>query len=39
MQKYAVLALIDKKELTIPFLNIKTPVQEAMKKRANQYCF
>ena len=30
MQKYAVLALIDKKELTIPFLNIKAPVQEAM---------
>ena len=30
VEKYAVLALIDKKELTIPFLNIKTPVQEAM---------
>ena len=30
MQKYAVLALIDKKELTISFLNIKAPVQEAM---------
>nr|WP_293552474.1 MobV family relaxase [Prevotella sp.] len=30
MEKYAVLALIDKKELTIPFLNIKAPVQEAM---------
>ena len=30
MQKYAVLALIDKKELTISFLNIKVPVQEAM---------
>ena len=28
--KYAVLATIDKKELTIPFLNIKVPVQEAM---------
>lgn len=30
VEKYAVLATIDKKELTIPFLNIKTPVQEAM---------
>ena len=30
MEKYAVLATIDKKELTIPFLNIKVPVQEAM---------
>ena len=30
VEKYAVLALIDKKELTIPFLNIKVPVQEAM---------
>ena len=30
VEKYAVLALIDKKELTIPFLNIKAPVQEAM---------
>ena len=30
VKKYAVLATIDKKELTIPFLNIKTPVQEAM---------
>lgn len=30
VEKYAVLALIDKKELTIPFLNIKTPVQEAI---------
>ena len=28
--KYAVLATIDKKELTIPFLNIKAPVQEVM---------
>ena len=28
--KYAVLATIDKKELTIPLLNIKAPVQEAM---------
>ena len=27
---YTVLATIDKKELTIPFLNIKAPVQEAM---------
>ena len=30
MEKYAVLATIDKKELTIPLLNIKAPVQEAM---------
>jgi hypothetical protein len=30
VEKYAVLALIDKKELTIPLLNIKAPVQEAM---------
>ena len=30
VEKYAVFALIDKKELTIPFLNIKAPVQEAM---------
>ena len=30
VEKYAVLATIDKKELTIPFLNIKVPVQEAM---------
>ena len=30
VEKYAVLALIDKKDLTIPFLNIKAPVQEAM---------
>ena len=30
VEKYAVLAQIDKKELTIPFLNIKAPVQEAM---------
>ena len=30
VEKYAVLASIDKKELTIPFLNIKAPVQEAM---------
>ena len=30
VEKYAVLALIDKKELTIPILNIKAPVQEAM---------
>ena len=30
VEKYAVLAPIDKKELTIPFLNIKAPVQEAM---------
>ena len=30
VKKYAVLATIDKKELTIPLLNIKAPVQEAM---------
>lgn len=30
VEKYAVLATIDKKELTIPFLNIKVPIQEAM---------
>lgn len=30
VEKYAVLALIDKKELTIPLLNINAPVQEAM---------
>jgi len=30
VEKYAVLATIDKKELTIPILNIKAPVQEAM---------
>ena len=30
VEKYAVLATIDKKELTIPFLNIKAPVQEVM---------
>lgn len=30
VEKYAVLALIDKKEQTIPLLNIKAPVQEAM---------
>lgn len=30
VEKYAVLAMIDKKELTIPFLNIKAPVLEAM---------
>lgn len=30
VEKYAVLATIDKKELTIPFLNIKVPVQEAI---------
>ena len=31
VEKYAVFATIDKKELTIPLLNIKAPVQEAMK--------
>ena len=30
VEKYAVLATIDKKEFTIPLLNIKAPVQEAM---------
>ena len=30
VETYAVLATIDKKELTIPLLNIKAPVQEAM---------
>ena len=30
VEKYAVLATIDQKELTIPLLNIKAPVQEAM---------
>lgn len=30
VEKYAVLITIDKKELTIPLLNIKAPVQEAM---------
>lgn len=30
VEKYAVLATIDKKELTIPFLNIKVSVHEAM---------
>lgn len=30
VEKYAVLATIDRKELTIPLLNIKAPVQEAM---------
>ena len=30
VEKYAVLATINKQELTFPLLNIKTPVQEAM---------
>lgn len=30
VEKYAVLATIDKQELTLPLLNINTPVQEAM---------
>ena len=30
VEKYAVLATIDKQELTFPLLNIKTPVQEAL---------
>ena len=30
VEKYAVLATIDKQELTFPLLNIKAPVQEAM---------
>lgn len=29
--KYAVLATIDQKELTFPLLNVRTPVQEAMR--------
>ncbi len=31
VEKYAVLATIDHKELTFPLLNVKTPAQEAMK--------
>lgn len=31
VEKYAVLATIDRKELTFPLLNVKTPVQEAMR--------
>ena len=30
VEKYAVLATIDKRELTFPLLNVKSPVQEAM---------
>ena len=30
MEKYAVLATIDKRELTFPLLNVKSPVQETM---------
>ena len=30
VEKYAVLATVDKQDLTFPLLNIKTPVQEAM---------
>ena len=41
VEKYAVLATVDKQELTFPLLNIKTPVQEAMdavkKELANSY--
>ena len=29
-EKYAVLATIDKRELTFPLLNIKSPIQETM---------
>lgn len=36
VEKYAVLATIDKKELTIPLLNIKAPVQEAMNDVKNE---
>lgn len=36
VEKYAVLATIDKKELTIPLLNIKAPVQEAMNAVKNE---
>ena len=35
-EKYVVLATIDKKELTSPLLNIKTPVQNAMKIVENE---
>ena len=35
-EKYVVLATIDKKELTFPLLNIKTPVQNAMKIVKNE---
>ena len=31
VEKYAVLATIDRKELVFPLLNVKTPVQEAMR--------
>ncbi len=31
VEKYGVLATIDNKELTFPLLNVKTPVQEAMR--------
>ncbi len=31
VEKYAVLATIDNKELTFPLLNVKTPVQETMR--------
>lgn len=31
VEKYAVLAIIDNKELTFPLLNVKTPVQETMR--------
>lgn len=31
VEKYAVLATIDQKELTFPLLNVRTPVQEAMR--------
>lgn len=34
--KYAELAIIDQKELTIPLLNVKAPVQEAMKMVAKE---
>ena len=37
VEKYAVLATIDKKELTIPFLNIKVPAQEAIFEGSLEY--
>ena len=39
VEKYAVLATIDKQELTFPLLNIKTPVQEAMDAVKKELAF
>ena len=36
VEKYAVLATIDKKELTFPLLNIKQPIEEAKKTVAKE---